>query len=385
MLRGIAAAQYIFCLLQQIPVLEVVYFHRAADVGEGFGGFSFGDFAAFAEDFADFGEARFPGFAALAYRAQLLLHHVVEEFLDLHVAEASALVVRLEFVEPRVLRQELLEIFRTAERVEVNEDGVVLNVSRILRADVQRVGVHRHDLLAYLLRLLGEVDAVAERLAHLRLAVGARQAQAGLVVGEHDVRLRQGLAVDGVEFMDYLAALLEHRRLILADGYDGRAEGRDVRRLAYRVAEEADGDARFEVAHLDFRLDGRVALDARDGDEVHVVEGQLGELRYHRLDEDGRLLGVDSAGEVVERYLEDVAADFLGVLGVVGERLRVGYHYVDFVEFPGVLERHAALERAYVMSNVEAARRAVAGQYYLSHRMLLLAIYRARRNFPRGP
>ena len=91
-------------------------------------------------------------------------------------------------------------------------------------------------------------------------------------------------------------------------------------------------------------------------------------------------LGVDAAGEVVERYLEDVAADFLGVLGVVGERLRVGYHYVDFVEFPGVLERHAPLERAYVMSHVEAARRAVAGQYYLSHRLLLLAIYPARRD-----
>ena len=292
--------------------------------------------------------------------------------------------MRLELVEARVFGQELFEVLGAAEGVEVDEYGVVLDVARVLRADVQRVGVHRHDLLAYLLGLFGEVDAVAERFAHLRLAVGAGEAQAGLVVGEHDFRLGERLAVDGVEFVDDFAALLEHRRLVLADGDDGRAEGRDVRRLAYRVAEEADGDARLEVAHLYFRLDGRVALDARDCDKVHVVEGQLGELRYHRLDEDGRLLGVDSAGEVVERYLEDVAADFLGVLGVVGERLRVGYHYVDFVEFPGVLERHAALERAYVMSNVEAARRAVAGQYYLSHRLLLLAIYRARRNFARA-
>ena len=292
--------------------------------------------------------------------------------------------MRLQFVEARVLGQELLEIFGAAEGVEVDEYGVVLDVARVLRADVQRVGVHRHDLLAYLLRLFGEVDAVAERLAHLRLAVGAGQAQAGLIVGEHDVRLGERLAVDGVEFMDDFAALFEHRRLILADGDDGRAEGRDVRRLAYRVAEEADWDARLEVAHLDFRLDGRVALDARDRDEVHVVEGQLRQLRYHRLDEDGRFLRVDAAGEIVERYLEDVAADFLGVLRVVGERLRVGYHYVDFVEFPGVLERHAALERAYVMSHVEAARRTVAGQYYLFHRLLLLTIYSARRVFARG-
>ena len=78
--------------------------------------------------------------------------------------------------------------------------------------------------------------------------------------------------------MDDFLALLEHGHLILACRNGGGAERGDVGSLAHRVAEEAERDAGLKVLLLDLGLDGRVALNAGDGDQVHVIEGELGEL-----------------------------------------------------------------------------------------------------------
>ena len=95
---------------------------------------------------------------------------------------------------------------------QIDEDGVALHLAGVLHAQVVRVGVHGHDLLLDVLGLIGEVDAVAEALAHLGLAVGAGQAQAGAVLGQNDLRLHQSLTVDRVELMNDLAALLDMGR-----------------------------------------------------------------------------------------------------------------------------------------------------------------------------
>ena len=277
----------------------------------------------------------------------------------------------LQLVEVLVLGQELGKVLRAAECIQIDEDGVALHLAGVLHAQVVRVGVHGHDLLLDVLRLVGEVDAVAEALAHLGLAVGAGQAQAGAVLGQNDLRLHQSLTVDGVELMDDLAALLDHGALVLACGDGSGLEGGDVRSLADGVSEEAHRDAGLEVLLLDLGLDGGVALQAGDGDEVHIIEAQLGQLGHHGLDEDVCLGGVDAHGQIVQSDLQDVLAHLLRVVGVVGEGLCVSDHDIDLVELARVLQPDTLLQRADIVADMEPARRAVARQNDLFHFFLL--------------
>ena len=76
-------------------------------------------------------------------------------------------------------------------------------------------------------------------------------------------------------------------------------------------------------------------------DKVHVVERQLGQLRHHGLDEDIRLFRVNADRQIVQRDLHNVLAHALWVLGVVGQRLCVRNHDVNFVIFSGILQLHA--------------------------------------------
>ena len=277
----------------------------------------------------------------------------------------------LQLVEVLVLGQELGKVLRAAECIQIDEDGVALHLAGVLHAQMVRVGVHGHDLLLDVLGLVGEVDAVAEALAHLGLAVGAGQAQAGAILGQNDLRLHQSLTVDGVELMDDLAALLDHGALVLACGDGSGLEGGDVRSLADGVSEEAHRDAGLEVLLLDLGLDGGVALQAGDGDEVHIIEAQLGQLRHHGLDEDVCLGGVDAHGQIVQSDLQDVLAHLLRVVGVVGEGLCVSDHDIDLVELARVLQPDTLLQRADIVADMEPARRAVARQNDLFHFFLL--------------
>ena len=94
----------------------------------------------------------------------------------------------------------------------------------------------------------------------------------------------------------------------------------------------------------------RVSLQAADGDKVHIIERQLGELGYHRLDEDGRLLGIEAHGEIVEGHLDDVLPHFLRVVGIVGECLRVGNEDKHAVEVARILQFDAPTKRPDVVS-----------------------------------
>ena len=277
----------------------------------------------------------------------------------------------LQLVEVLVLGQELGKVLRAAECIQIDEDGVALHLAGVLHAQVVRVGVHGHDLLLDVLGLIGEVDAVAEALAHLGLAVGAGQAQAGAVLGQNDLRLHQSLTVDGVELMDDLAALLDHGALVLTCGDGSGLEGGDVRSLADGVSEEAHRDAGLEVLLLDLCLDGGVALQTGNGDEVHIIEAQLGQLGHHGLDEDVCLGGVDAHGQIVQSDLQDVLAHLLRVVGVVGEGLCVSDHDIDLVELARVLQPDTLLQRADIVADMEPARRAVARQNDLFHSFLL--------------
>ena len=232
------------------------------------------------------------------------------------------------------------------------------------------VGVHAHHLLAHIFGRIRQIDAVAQRLAHLGLAVGAGQAQARGILREQDLGLDQRRAVHRVEFVDYLAGLLHHRLLILARGHGRRAESGDVRRLRNGIGVESDGNRLAELAHHDLALYRWVALQTGHRDEVHVIERQFAQLRNPALDEYGRLGGIDAAREIVERDFDYVLAHLVGIVGVVGERLRVGYHYENLLERARVLQLDALAERTHIVSQMELARGAVARKYYFTHRYI---------------
>ena len=157
-------------------------------------------------------------------------------------------------------------------------------------------------------------------------------------------------------------------------GDGGGAERRDVRRLAYGVGEEAHGDAGLEVAHLYLGLHRGIALQARDGDEVHVIERQLAQLRYLRLDEQGAAFGVKPAGQVVQRHFDDILPHLLGGVHVIGQGLGVRDEDEHLGIVSGVLKLHAAAQRPHVVADVQAAGGAVAGQddFLFAHNCIML-------------
>ena len=140
----------------------------------------------------------------------------------------------------------------------------------------------------------------------------------GKVLRQEDVGLDEHLTIDVVETAYELARDLEHGLLVFAGRHGGSLEERDVGCLRHGIAEEAQRDVGLEVAHLDFGLHRGIALHARDGDEVHQIGGELGELGYLALDEQGALLGVETGSEIVECHLDDVLANLLGVVGIIG-------------------------------------------------------------------
>ena len=228
-----------------------------------------------------------PIVTALTDGLQNVLQHVVEELLDLYVAQATALVVSLQLVQVSVVRQEFGKVLFGAESIQIGENSVAFNLTGILYAYMVGIGVHGHNLLFDILRFIGKINAVAQGFTHLGFAVNAGQTQACVVLRQHDVWVNQCFAVNRIELVHDFLALLQHRQLVLAYRHYSCAEGGDISSLADRIAEEAGGDACFEVTHFDLVLNSRVALQTGYGYQVHIVEGQLGELRYHGLNENG--------------------------------------------------------------------------------------------------
>ena len=233
------------------------------------------------------------------------------------------------------------------------------------------IGKHAADLGFYFFGAVRQVDAVAQRFAHLGLAVGAGQAQAGRIVGEHDIRFHQNRTVDAVETADNLVALLQHGFLVFSHGNGGGPECRNVGRLGDGIGEETHGQAALVVilsflAHVEaalghFVLDGRIALEPLDGDHVHIVERQFGQFRNLALDEQGNLGRVQSHGQVIQGDLDHVLADFFGIVYVVGEGLRIGNKDEHLLIVACILELDAAAKGTHIMSDVEPSGRAVTG------------------------
>src|ERR1700722_14842630 len=102
-----------------------------------------------------------------------------------------------------------------------------------------------------------------------------------------------------------------------------RPEDRDVRGLRNWIRVESNWQTLAEILLLDFFLECRIALERRGRDKVHEINRQLGQLGDHRLHDELNFLWIDTDRQVVERNLEDIRLEFLGMLEVVGKRLDI--------------------------------------------------------------
>lgn len=315
-----------------------------------------------AQDVVHAVDIRLPPGARGADGGERLLEHLDEELLARAVAQAAAAVVVLHLLKVCIGGQVFGEHAVAAERIQIREHHVALDVAGVLDAQVLRVGEHPAvDLALDGLCIVAQIDAVAQRLAHLGLAVHAGQAALRLVLRDQRRGQHERLAVDAVELFHDLARLLDHGELVLADGDDRGVKGGDVRRLRDGVDEKAHRQPLVgKAAQLHLRLDGRVARHARGRDEVHVIERERMQRRQGRLDADRRPVRVDAGGQVVQRHVDDVVPDLAGIVRIVGERLIVRDEDVHLVKAAGVLQLHPPPERADIVPQVQPPGRAVA-------------------------
>ena len=337
------------------------------DLAEGLGGGFLSGIAASAQDLHYRGRVFRQLLTAGPDRLQRLLQDVIQEFLYFHIAQTAPLIVSLQLVQIGVVRQVAGEVFIGAESIQIEEHGVVLGIAGVGHLKMVGVGKHTHDLGADIIRCVGQIDAVAKRLAHLGLAVRTGKAEACLVVRQQSGGFHQYFAVQLVEAANDLAGLLQHGQLILANGDGVRHKGGDVRRLADGVGQKPHGDAVVKASQLDLRLHGGIAFQPGQCYQIHVVECQLRQLADMRLNQNGGFFRINAAGHIVQRHLQNVVPYLLGMIKIIGQRLRVGDHEKQLLESSAVLQRDAVAQGAYIVPHMKPTGRPVACQNDLSH------------------
>ena len=120
------------------------------------------------------------------------------------------------------------------------------------------------------------------------------------------------------------------------------------------IAEESVGVEILFLEILLLLLVGGHAFEPAQGGHHGEQEVEFGVLRDVRLDEDGRLLRIESGGEPVEDHLEDVCLDARGVSVVGGEGVPVGDKEKTVVV---VLEPGPVLQGTDVVADVQLAGR----------------------------
>ena len=142
--------------------------------------------------------------------------------------------------------------------------------------------------------------------------------------------------------MDDLSGLLDHGRLVFSYRHGRRLKGSNVRSLADGIGEKANRNACFKVAHLNLRFYRRISLETGNRHKIHIVEGHLTELRDLGLDKQSRLLRIQTAGQVIKGYFDDILAYFFRIICIVCQCLSVCDHNIYFIKLTGILQFHSA-------------------------------------------
>ena len=162
-----------------------------------------------------------------------------------------------------------------------------------------------------------------------------------------------------IEAPGHLAAHLDVRELVLADGDERRTEREDVGALPDRVEGKPEAVLVAQPLHVELVLQRGVAHDPVEGQQHRQVPRELRDRRHLALHDDRGALGIDARGEPVLEDLERVARDLGGLIGARREGVQVGDEEVALVR---VLQPHAVLERSDPVADVEPPRRGVAGE-----------------------
>ena len=243
-----------------------------------------------------------------------------------------------QLVQVLIIRKKFREVFWFAESIQVNKYRVAINISRILNTKMIRIREHGHNLLLNLICLIGKINAVSKRFTHFCLTVNTWQTQARLVGRKYDLWLCKRLTIYCVKLVYDLFALLQHRKLILANRNCCCAESRDICCLADRIAEESNRNAGFEITHLDLRFHSRVTLNTGHCNQIHIIEGKLCKLRNHGLDENCGFLRINPASQIIKCYLDNILTNLLRVLCVISKRLGIRDHNINLVIISGILK-----------------------------------------------
>ena len=227
------------------------------------------------------------------------------------------------------------------------------------------VGVHAVHLLLQLLGGIAQIDAVAQRLGHLGLAIRTGKAEACCIVWEHDIGFHQCFTIYIIKATHYFAALLQHGFLVLTGRNGGSLKQGNIGSLAYRIGKETHGDTLSgKATHLHLCLHRGIALKTGYGHEVHEVEREFAQLGNLALYEDSHLFRVQAASQIVQRHLDDILAHLLGIINIIGQGLCIGNKDIHLVVIALVLQLHTTAEATHVMTDMKPARRTVAGKYY---------------------
>ena len=168
--------------------------------------------------------------------------------------------------------------------------------------------------------------------------------------------------------MHDFTALFQHWFLVFAYRDGCSMESGDICRLADRIAEETNRYTGFKVFLLDFSLNGRIALYAGYGNQIHVVYRKFSQGWYLGLNENGGFGWVNAYRQIVQSYLHNVLAYLFRVVCIVRECLCVGNHEINFIKCTGVLQCYTFGKRTYIVANMKASCRAVACENNLFHK-----------------
>ena len=178
-----AGGKFLGLFGNKVGVFEIVDAHSATHFGKRLSSHFASGFAAAAQHVEYGGYVLFESVTAFADRCQFFFEHVDEQLFDSAVAETAASIVVFQLLKILIVGGVSFEMLVANESIEIDERAVAFEMSRVAYVEVLWVGVHTFDFLSHFFSGVGEVDAVAERFAHLCLSVGARQAQASGIVG----------------------------------------------------------------------------------------------------------------------------------------------------------------------------------------------------------
>jgi hypothetical protein len=152
---------------------------------------------------------------------------------------------------------------------------------------------------------------------------------------------------------DDLAAELEVRDLVLADGHVLGVVDDDVGRLQQRVAEKAERREIFLRELLDLLLVRGDALQPWNRDHHREQQEQLRVLRHERLDEERASLRIEAGGDPVGGHVVRARHDLRRIRVVARQRVPVGDEVKTLVR---VLQRRPVVERTDQMAEMQFPR-----------------------------